>query len=126
MPRDWLSKQAWMLRHVALQAVGDVRTMLTGSAIRADCLEFRGASPRAVDSTQSRRLIDHLLGRSLYRFCSAPVFLRPTDAGLTLAGMRALLRQSVVADRTCSYVRSPRHRSTARLLRRHSPHRRAA
>src|SRR3546814_17573729 len=91
MPRDWLSKQAWMRRHVALQAVGDVRTMLTGSAIRADCLECRGASPRADDSTKSPRLIDYLFGRRLYTFCSAPVFLRPQVAGLTLAAMPALL-----------------------------------
>src|SRR3546814_17065125 len=46
MPREWLSKQAWMRWHVALSDVGDVRTMLTGSALRAASLECRGARSR--------------------------------------------------------------------------------
>src|SRR3546814_16065729 len=54
MPRGLLSKQAWMRRHVALQDVGDVSTVLTGSALRADSLEFRGGTPRAGDSTQTQ------------------------------------------------------------------------
>src|SRR3546814_19575016 len=65
MPPDWLSKQACMRRHVALQAVGDVRTMLPCSAISADCLAWRGASTRAADRTQSRRLITTPLARRI-------------------------------------------------------------
>ena len=61
LPRDWLSKQAWIQRHLAFQAVGDVQAMLTGSAIRADCLECRSLVPRAIDARATRRLIDYLM-----------------------------------------------------------------
>lgn len=40
--RDWLSRQASQRRMAMRSAIGDARTMLTGSAIRADCLECRG------------------------------------------------------------------------------------
>ena len=62
LPRDWLGKQSWLQRHLAVQAVGDVQTMLTGSAIRAECLECRGAVPRAMDGRTTKRLVDYLLG----------------------------------------------------------------
>lgn len=45
MPRDWLSRQAWMQRQWALQAVSDARAMMQGSAIRASCLECRAMLP---------------------------------------------------------------------------------
>lgn len=61
LPRDWLGKQSWLQRHLAFQAVGDVQTMLTGSAIRADCLECRGAVPQPMDGRTTRRLADYLL-----------------------------------------------------------------
>ncbi|MCF8707338.1 signal peptide peptidase SppA [Rhizorhapis sp. SPR117] len=60
IPQDWLGKQAWLRQQLALQAVSDVRNLLTGSAIRADCLECRGALPQVTNDIQSRRLIDYL------------------------------------------------------------------
>ncbi|MBK5264890.1 MAG: signal peptide peptidase SppA [Alphaproteobacteria bacterium] len=63
IPQDWLGKQAWLRQHLALQAVSDVHNLLTGSAIRADCLECRGTLPRITDDVQTRRLIDYLLGK---------------------------------------------------------------
>ena len=42
MPRDWLTHQAWLQRYWAAQAVSDVRGMLSGSSIRASCLECAG------------------------------------------------------------------------------------
>lgn len=60
---DWLSRQAWLRRQAAMQAVIDVRSMLTGSAIRADCLECRDLVPRRADADAPRRLIDLLLER---------------------------------------------------------------
>lgn len=62
-PSDWLTRQAWLRRQMALQAVSDVETMLKGSAIRADCLECRGFVPRRTDARAPGRLIDLLLGR---------------------------------------------------------------
>lgn len=61
LPRDWLGKQVWLRRNLAMQAVGDVRAMLMGSAIRADCLECRGALPQPVNAAKARKLIDYLL-----------------------------------------------------------------
>lgn len=62
LPKDWLGKQAWLRRNLALQAVNDVQSMLTGSAIRADCLECRGALPPSADGRTAQRVLDHLLG----------------------------------------------------------------
>lgn len=62
LPKDWLGKQAWLRRSFALQAVSDVQSMLTGSAIRADCLECRGVLPPIADKGAARRVLDHLLG----------------------------------------------------------------
>ncbi len=49
--RDWLSRQADQRRMTLRAAIGDATTMLSGSAIRADCLECRGFRPagRAAD-----------------------------------------------------------------------------
>lgn len=45
-PRDWLSRQASQRRMSLRSAIGDARAMLSGSAIRADCLECRGFQPQ--------------------------------------------------------------------------------
>ena len=42
---DWLSQQAWLRRHLAVQMVADLRTLLGGGAIHADCLECRAMMP---------------------------------------------------------------------------------
>ena len=41
-PRDMLARQAWLQRGWALQAVSDVRGLVSGAGVRADCLECRG------------------------------------------------------------------------------------
>ena len=49
IPRDWMGRQAWLRQHWALQALSDGQSMLTGSSIRATCLECRGyGAPAAV------------------------------------------------------------------------------
>lgn len=60
---DWLSRQAWLRRQAAAQAVSDVRSMLTGSAIRADCLECRALVPKRADADAPQKLIDLLVRR---------------------------------------------------------------
>lgn len=45
--RDWLSRQAGQRRIALRSAIGDAHAMLSGSAIRADCLECRGFRPQA-------------------------------------------------------------------------------
>ncbi|BBD97065.1 signal peptide peptidase SppA [Sphingobium amiense] len=47
-PRDMLARQAWVQRQWAVQAVADVKALVTGAGVRADCLECRGyGAPRA-------------------------------------------------------------------------------
>jgi protease-4 len=47
-PRDMLARQAWVQRHWATQALSDVKALVTGAGIRADCLECRGyGAPKA-------------------------------------------------------------------------------
>ena len=42
-----LARQAWAQRGWALQAVSDVRALVSGAGVRADCLECRGyGAPR--------------------------------------------------------------------------------
>ncbi|MDV5822226.1 signal peptide peptidase SppA [Sphingobium naphthae] len=46
-PRDMLARQAWAQRGWAMQAVSDVRALVSGAGVRADCLECRGyGAPR--------------------------------------------------------------------------------
>ena len=46
-PRDMLARQAWLQHGWALQAVSDVRGLVSGAGVRADCLECRGyGAPR--------------------------------------------------------------------------------
>jgi protease-4 len=42
MPRDWMGRQAWLRQRWALQGLADAQGLLSGSAIRAACLECRG------------------------------------------------------------------------------------
>ena len=47
-PRDMLARQALVQRQWAMQAVADVKSLVTGAGVRADCLECRGyGAPRA-------------------------------------------------------------------------------
>lgn len=60
LPKDWLGRQAWLKRQIALRAMMDLESMLTGSAIRADCLECWGVLPQPVAERRARRLIDYI------------------------------------------------------------------
>lgn len=56
--RDMLSRQAMIQRRWAMQAVADVRALISGAGIRADCLECRGyGAPRAVRPGDDRGLM---------------------------------------------------------------------
>jgi len=56
--RDMLSRQAMIQRHWAMQAVADVRALISGAGVRADCLECRGyGAPRAVRPGDDRGLM---------------------------------------------------------------------
>jgi len=52
-PRDLLARQALMQRNWAMQAVADVRGLLSGAGVRADCLECR-----AYGAPQPRKAVD--------------------------------------------------------------------
>ena len=56
--RDMLSRQAMIQRRWAMQAVADVRALISGAGVRADCLECRGyGAPRAVRPGDDRGLM---------------------------------------------------------------------
>lgn len=62
-PRDMLSRQAMIQRRWALQAVIDMRALLGGAGVRADCLECRGyGAPRAASKPDERGLMAMLAG----------------------------------------------------------------
>ncbi len=62
LPRDLLSRQAAIQRQWALQAVADMRGLVTGGGVRADCLECRGISgPRGSVSAKDERGVMTLL-----------------------------------------------------------------
>lgn len=64
--RDMLSRQAMIQRRWAMQAIGDVRQLISGAGVRADCLECRGyGAPRRVNATDERGLLGLLT--SLWR-----------------------------------------------------------
>lgn len=63
MPRDLLARQSLIQRQSALQAVSDVRAMMMGGGIRADCLECRGANGRRASVSYS---ISNSADRSLF------------------------------------------------------------
>jgi protease-4 len=65
LPRDWLSRQAYLQRQWALQAVADARGLIEGSAVRAACLECGGFEPPRNPSKAEQRslwaiLVSHL------------------------------------------------------------------
>lgn len=48
-PRDMLSRQAMIQRRWAMQAIADVRALVSGAGVRADCLECRSfGAPRGM------------------------------------------------------------------------------
>lgn len=52
-PRDMLSRQALVQRRWAMQAVADVRALVSGAGVRADCLECRSyGAPRPVQDAR--------------------------------------------------------------------------
>jgi protease-4 len=62
LPTDLLGRQAWRQRQVALQAIGDARSMTQGAGIRASCLECGAyAVPGAVDITQRDGILWRML-----------------------------------------------------------------
>ena len=57
-PRDMLSRQAMIQRRWAMQAVADMRGLISGAGVRADCLECRGyGTPRRVSAADERGLM---------------------------------------------------------------------
>ncbi len=65
-PRDMLSRQAMIQRRWAMQAIADVRGLISGAGLRADCLECRGyGAPRRVSEADERGLMGLLA--SLWR-----------------------------------------------------------
>ncbi|MEJ7934645.1 signal peptide peptidase SppA [Sphingobium sp. AN558] len=52
-PRDMLSRQALIQRRWAMQAIADVRALVSGAGVRADCLECRSyGAPRPAQDAQ--------------------------------------------------------------------------
>ncbi|CAD7335075.1 signal peptide peptidase SppA [Sphingomonadales bacterium 56] len=57
-PRDMLSRQAMIQRRWAMQAIADVRGLISGAGVRADCLECRGyGAPRRASAADERGLL---------------------------------------------------------------------
>ncbi|MDO7836236.1 signal peptide peptidase SppA [Sphingobium sp. HBC34] len=62
-PRDMLARQAAAQRGWASQAVADVRALVTGAGIRADCLECRGyGAPRLRNAAEERSMMAMIAG----------------------------------------------------------------
>jgi protease-4 len=62
-PRDMLARQALRQRGWAMQAVSDVKALVTGAGIRADCLECRGyGAPRPRNAAEERGMMALLAG----------------------------------------------------------------
>ena len=57
---DIMSRMAWQQRQIAALAVGDARRMLSGAAVRAECLECAGSGPM-VARASDLRLLDLVL-----------------------------------------------------------------
>lgn len=63
MGRDLLGRQAMVQRNWALQAVTDVRALVSGAGVRADCLECRGyGAPRMAKAADERGVLAMLVG----------------------------------------------------------------
>ncbi|QGP78715.1 signal peptide peptidase SppA [Sphingobium sp. CAP-1] len=57
-PRDMLARQAWMQRGWAMQAVSDVKALVMGAGVRADCLECRGyGAPKPRNVAEERGML---------------------------------------------------------------------
>lgn len=62
-PRDMLSRQALIQRNWAAQAISDIRALVSGAGVRADCLECRGyGAPRPARMTDERGLMAAIVG----------------------------------------------------------------
>ncbi|OAN57513.1 signal peptide peptidase SppA [Sphingobium sp. TCM1] len=62
-PRDMLARQAWVQRGWASQAVADVKALVTGAGVRADCLECRGyGAPQSRNAAEERGVLALLAG----------------------------------------------------------------
>jgi protease-4 len=60
---DMLARQAAVQRRWALQALSDVRALVSGAGVRADCLECRGfGAPRVAEAGEERGLVALLMG----------------------------------------------------------------
>ncbi len=60
--RDMLARQAMVQRRWAMQAIGDVKALVSGAGIRADCLEGRGyGAPRRTGPADERGLFATLI-----------------------------------------------------------------
>lgn len=58
MTRDLLGRQAVMQRNWAMQALTDVKSLVSGAGVRADCLECRGyGAPRAASQVEEKSWI---------------------------------------------------------------------
>lgn len=61
-PRDMLARQAMVQRGWAMQAVADVKALVMGAGVRADCLECRGyGAPRTRDAAEERGVMAMLV-----------------------------------------------------------------
>ncbi|MBJ7376480.1 signal peptide peptidase SppA [Sphingobium sp.] len=57
-PRDMLARQALIQRGWAMQAVSDVKALVMGAGVRADCLECRGyGAPKHRNAAQERSVL---------------------------------------------------------------------
>lgn len=62
-PRDMLARQAWLQRGWAMQAVSDVKALVMGAGVRADCLECRGyGAPKPRNAAEERGMLAMLAG----------------------------------------------------------------
>jgi protease-4 len=62
-PRDMLARQALVQRGWAMQAVADVKALVMGAGVRADCLECRGyGAPKARNAADDRGVMAMLAG----------------------------------------------------------------
>ena len=60
--RDLLGRQAMLQRNWAMQALSDVRSLVSGAGVRADCLECRAyGAPRATSSAEERGWLSALI-----------------------------------------------------------------
>lgn len=62
-PRDMLARQAAVQRGWAMQAITDVKSLVMGAGVRADCLECRGyGAPRPSKAADERGMMAMLAG----------------------------------------------------------------